>query len=449
MAVSTIWIPPGTWYEKTTGTLLTGASDGSSLLTKSFDLSEIPIFIRGGAIIPKVPVPPGNTLGIARRQYTTLILDIYPGSNSGSIKLYEDDGISVDYLDNKVAWTQISYTINGAVLTLVISPATGNYPGFPSTRNYIIRLNNGLPVGLGTVNGNQIVYSRFDLPNSWKYDDDLTTVITTPFLPTTSSVTVVINTITTAINLSGLRGAIHNAILAKRNLDPDWGTPGSNSVFDGYLSQLASAGFELSYLAGVDVSTFYTVINSLRGLYANATAEIQKLKPTEAPYPPNALVQLWSASRNDSLLCGTTDCINANPQYAYVRIEGYQPTQGANTVPLYDYWDPLPTVTDNYATTLSSPPPGYTTTNFQNGNIFDTVHHQPDHSFPVSIWWSDERQDMLTVASQAGVSYAQTNNYVQKVQCIGYAQTGNDQSVLAVPLSRWSYSMELLLNAVN
>jgi hypothetical protein len=301
------------------------------------------------------------------------------------------------------------------------------------------------------VNGNALSYSQFDIPNSWKYDGDtMTTIITTDFLPTANSITTTLNFPSNKWDFSGFRGAIQKAKLSKRNLDPDGGTPGSNTVTGGYLSQLASTGFELSYLAGNNINALYTVFNSLPALYANATREIQNLKPTFTDPTYFPLTQYWSLSRNDNLLCGSSDCQSENNElYTQLRIEGYQPRQGTpGTIPLNDYW--YPTIQDNYATSLVNPPADYSPAAFKNGIIFDLQHNLPGTQ-AVSIWWNQQRQDMLTTASLKGTQYARTNNYTLINSTIGYVYIESDQvdQSWAVPLSRWAYSIELLYNAFN
>lgn len=46
----TIWIPPGQWFEKETGQMLDGGSNGV-IITKSFDMTEIPVYIKAGAVV--------------------------------------------------------------------------------------------------------------------------------------------------------------------------------------------------------------------------------------------------------------------------------------------------------------------------------------------------------------------------------------------------------------
>jgi len=49
MANKTIWLPPGFWVEYYSGELV----KGDRLISKNFDLSEIPMYVKTNAIIPK------------------------------------------------------------------------------------------------------------------------------------------------------------------------------------------------------------------------------------------------------------------------------------------------------------------------------------------------------------------------------------------------------------
>jgi len=62
----------------------------------------MPVYVRAGAIIPVDPVRQYS--GEVAKVPTTL--KIYTGA-SGSYTLYEDDGISQDYLKGKGTWTQM------------------------------------------------------------------------------------------------------------------------------------------------------------------------------------------------------------------------------------------------------------------------------------------------------------------------------------------------------
>jgi len=85
----TVYLPKGVWYDWWTGL----AQSGGQWITRDVDLSIMPIYVRAGAILPLDPI----------RQYTDqpvnepTTLRIYPGAD-GDLTLYDDDGISLDYL---------------------------------------------------------------------------------------------------------------------------------------------------------------------------------------------------------------------------------------------------------------------------------------------------------------------------------------------------------------
>jgi len=62
-----------------------------------YALHEIPVLVRAGAIITTLPSVVGDTIGVASRQYTSLIHTIYPGAKQGSSVVYEDDGSTTRY----------------------------------------------------------------------------------------------------------------------------------------------------------------------------------------------------------------------------------------------------------------------------------------------------------------------------------------------------------------
>ena len=112
-----IYLPAGDWYDWWTNE----KSRGGKTISKTVDLSIMPVYVRAGAIIPFDPV----------RQYTgekvnePTAIRIYKGAN-GQFTLYEDDGISLEYLDGKYTLTHLSWNDKTNVLT--IKPAGGNAP---------------------------------------------------------------------------------------------------------------------------------------------------------------------------------------------------------------------------------------------------------------------------------------------------------------------------------
>src|SRR5262249_55509167 len=94
--------------------------NGGRSMTRTVDLATMPIFVRAGAIVPVDPV----------RQYTSqpvtepTTLRIYTGAD-GRFVLYDDDGISQDYVRNRGNWTSLTWNDREARLTIAPGAPAG------------------------------------------------------------------------------------------------------------------------------------------------------------------------------------------------------------------------------------------------------------------------------------------------------------------------------------
>ena len=128
-SLRTLYLPEGNWYDWWTNEKQSGAKT----ITRPVDLATMPIYVREGAIIPFDPV----------RQYTNekvsepTTLKIFTGKN-GSYTLYEDDGISLDYLKGKAALTHITW--NDQLKVLTIEPETPKAATIPEKRMFRVEL---------------------------------------------------------------------------------------------------------------------------------------------------------------------------------------------------------------------------------------------------------------------------------------------------------------------
>ncbi len=105
-----VYLPEGKWYDWWDNT----EYEGGKFIRRSVNLSIMPVFARAGAVIPFDPT----------RQYTSQQVDepleirIYAGSE-GFFNLYEDDGVSLDYLENKnITKTEFHWDDKKAALTI-------------------------------------------------------------------------------------------------------------------------------------------------------------------------------------------------------------------------------------------------------------------------------------------------------------------------------------------
>ena len=111
-----VYLPGGDWYDWWTNE----KKQGGKTISREVDLATMPVYVRAGAIIPFDPV----------RQYADEIvqgpttLKVYTGAN-GDYTLYDDDGISQDYLQGEGTLTHILWNDKEKKLTLEPAPDSG------------------------------------------------------------------------------------------------------------------------------------------------------------------------------------------------------------------------------------------------------------------------------------------------------------------------------------
>jgi len=145
-----VYLPAGTWYDFWTGSTTTGGS----MSTASAPLSQIPLFVRAGSIVPM-----GPNIQYATQSADPLEIRVYKGQN-GSFTLYEDGGDTYDYESGQYA--QIPFSWNESSQQLTIGARTGSYSGMATSRTFNlvwVGSNHGAGVGV-TATPDQVV--RYD-----------------------------------------------------------------------------------------------------------------------------------------------------------------------------------------------------------------------------------------------------------------------------------------------
>jgi hypothetical protein len=98
-------------------------------------LDTLPLFVRGGAI---VPMWPKGTLSWQTRDKSELDYDLYPQGDSG-YTLYEDDGVTRQFAAGSAATQRVQVHApgggNGATVVKV-GPSEGDYAGKPAACSY-------------------------------------------------------------------------------------------------------------------------------------------------------------------------------------------------------------------------------------------------------------------------------------------------------------------------
>ena len=105
-----VYLPDGLWYDWWTG----GSVRGGTVVTREVDLRTMPVYVRAGAIIPMDPV----------KQYTgevvkeAMTIRVFTGA-AGDYTMYEDDGISLGYLNGEYSQTRFTWDDGRRILTIV------------------------------------------------------------------------------------------------------------------------------------------------------------------------------------------------------------------------------------------------------------------------------------------------------------------------------------------
>jgi len=112
---------------------------GGRTVTRTVDLETMPLFAREGAIIPFDPV----------RQYMEQEVDgpttikVFSGAD-GEFTMYEDDGISLEYLEGQGTWTRMAWDDGTSTLTIEPAPPEGAANTSSEPRTFVVQL---LPSG--------------------------------------------------------------------------------------------------------------------------------------------------------------------------------------------------------------------------------------------------------------------------------------------------------------
>jgi len=133
---ATTYLPPGKWIRYSDGKVYPGGQE----IKDVYALDAIPLFVKAGSIIPMQP----RMRYCSERLLDTLVIQVF-GPDSGSFNLYEDDGVSLQYLHEKYSWTKISSSGDERIgYHVTIGVATGSYSGQVFRRAYILQLH-GFP----------------------------------------------------------------------------------------------------------------------------------------------------------------------------------------------------------------------------------------------------------------------------------------------------------------
>ena len=156
-----IYLPAGDWYDWHSGEL----GGGRRFLTVPTPMEQIPIYARGGAVIPMWPEAPDST---SEYQPEVIELHLFVPASDGvyDSMLQEDDGLTFAALRGARYRTTFTVERSGTELTLHAEVSGNGYPEF--ARKRFVLVFHGATLDAARLDGSVIIGSngRFAIPNS-------------------------------------------------------------------------------------------------------------------------------------------------------------------------------------------------------------------------------------------------------------------------------------------
>lgn len=152
-----LYLPEGTWVsfkDKTT------EYEGEQWINVDVTLSDIPMFVRKGSIIPRMPI-----LNYTReKQVYPVTFEVYPAETGGTcgFSLYEDDGESLGYLRGEYVRTHVSCASSDAGLTLEVGEREGSGYEIGGERNFIFEIHSAKAVRKVEIDGRSVGKTSYE-----------------------------------------------------------------------------------------------------------------------------------------------------------------------------------------------------------------------------------------------------------------------------------------------
>src|SRR5688572_28322286 len=133
-----VYLAKGVWYDYWTNKRY----DGATTITVGAPLDTVPMFVRGGAIIPSGPA----MSYVGEKPVDPITFSIYPDSSgSASTTLYEDDGVSPSYKQERFRRTSINVIRSAAGNMIMIASPVGLYNPGPRKFTFVIKSEGRVP----------------------------------------------------------------------------------------------------------------------------------------------------------------------------------------------------------------------------------------------------------------------------------------------------------------
>lgn len=126
-----VYLPEGEWTNYWTKEVF----QGKQYISVLCPLDQIPIFIKGGAILPMQESQ--NYVG--EKEITNIDLHLYPKGKS-AFTLYADDGKTLDYTSGDFATTEVNLEASDDIISVIINKSEGIYKSDLETYTVVLEL---------------------------------------------------------------------------------------------------------------------------------------------------------------------------------------------------------------------------------------------------------------------------------------------------------------------
>ncbi|MBI2515966.1 MAG: DUF4968 domain-containing protein [Opitutae bacterium] len=163
-----VYLPQGLWHDYWTGATV----PGGEMVRADAPLDKIPLYVRGGSIIPAAPAM--NHVG--EKPWDLITFSIYPDAQGrASTELYEDDGLSPDYQRGIWRRTVVSYEQGEGRSVISIGTHRGSYQ--PAPRDFACVFRSPQSVGRVLIDGQELAALPPGGPGpGWSAEDGIVTV---------------------------------------------------------------------------------------------------------------------------------------------------------------------------------------------------------------------------------------------------------------------------------
>ena len=146
LAFTDAYVPEGKWYDIFTGQIYEGPGRKRKLYRT---IESIPVLLGEGCIVPEAVEDRVNGT-----DNPADLKVLYGAGKSGEYELYEDDGVSMDYLDGKYVTTGFAVKWGEETCEFSVGAACGDVSLIPAKRGYELDIYGVEPTGDLAVTGN-------------------------------------------------------------------------------------------------------------------------------------------------------------------------------------------------------------------------------------------------------------------------------------------------------